>query len=161
VLRNVCDSPDLYPRRRFIKKHDARTPLPIKADWIFIDLSYYGQSSHLFDDQLASAKSYDSYLSIMKEIIAALAESLNPDGRLCIFLPKWSELRPEDPNHDVPSDVSAMAIACGLSWLDTTYVSRGRQQEPGSATKNNMAKRDRRMRSDTCVLNVFEKRRKQ
>jgi hypothetical protein len=93
----------------------------------------------------------------MKEIIAALTESLNPGGRLCIFLPKWSGLRPEDPNHDVPSDVYSMALACGLSWLDTAYVSRGRQQEPGSATKNNMAKRDRRMRSDTCVLNVFEK----
>lgn len=148
---------DLYPRRRFIKKHDAREPLPIKADWIFIDPSYYGQSSHLFADQLASTNSYDNYLSIMKEIIAALTESLNPGGRLCIFLPKWSGLRPEDPNHDVPSDVYSMAIACGLSWLDTAYVSRGRQQEPGSATKNNMAKRDRRMRSDTCVLNVFEK----
>jgi hypothetical protein len=148
---------DLHPRRRFIKKHDARKPLPIKADWIFIDPSYYGQSSHLFDDQLASTNSYDNYLSIMKEIIAALAESLNSGGRLCIFLPKWSGLRPEDPNHDVPSDVSSMATACGLSWLDTAYVSRGRQQEPGSATKNNMAKHDRRMRSDTCVLNVFEK----
>jgi hypothetical protein len=148
---------DLYPRRRFIKKHDARTPLSFKADWIFIDPSYYGQSSHLFEDQLASAKDYDSYLAGMEEIISALAESLNPNGRLCVFLPKWSGLRPEDPNHDVPSDVSSMAIACGLKWLDTTYVSRGRQQEPGSATKNNMAKRDRRMRSDTCVLNVFEK----
>jgi hypothetical protein len=147
----------LHPRRCFIKKHDARNPLPIKADWIFIDPSYYGQSSHLFDDRLALAKTYDDYLSVMKEIITALAESLNPSGRLCVFLPKWSGLRPEDPNHDVPSDVSSMVIACGLSWLDTAYVSRGRQQEPGSATKNNMAKRDRRMRSDTCVLNVFEK----
>lgn len=34
---------DLYPCRRFIKKHDAREPLPIKADRIFIDPSYYGQ----------------------------------------------------------------------------------------------------------------------
>ena len=111
----------------------------------------------MFDDQLASAQDYDSYLAVMEEIVSALAESLNPNGRLCIFLPKWSGLRPEDPNHDVPSDVASMAIAFGLIWLDTTYVSRGRQQEPGSATKNNTAKRDRRMRSDTCVLNVFEK----
>ena len=149
---------DLHPRRRFIKQHDARKPLPIKADWIFIDPSYYGQSSHLFTDQLALAESYSDYLTVMEEIIASLTEALNPNGRLCIFLPKWSGLKPEDPNHDVPSDVSSIAIACGLSWLDTAYVSRGRQQEPGSAIKNNMAKRDRRMRSDTCVLNVFEKR---
>ncbi|MBJ7899340.1 MAG: hypothetical protein GC158_05300 [Cyanobacteria bacterium RI_101] len=148
---------DLYPRRHFIEKHDARIPLPIKADWMFIDPSYYGQSSHLYNDQLASANSYDNYLSIMKEIIVALAASLNSNGRLCIFLPKWSGLRHEDLNYDVPSDVSAMALACGLTWLDTAYVSRGRQQEPGSATKNNMAKHDRRMRSDTCVLNVFSK----
>ncbi|WAS06135.1 hypothetical protein LQF76_04375 [Gloeomargaritales cyanobacterium VI4D9] len=148
---------DLHPRRHFIKKHDAREPLPIKADWIFIDPPYYGQSSHLFTDQLACTDSYDSYLRVMKEIITALAESLNPKGRLCIFLPKWSGFRLEDPNHDIPSDVYSMAIACGLNWIDTAYVSRGRQQEPGSATKNNMAKRDRRMRSDTCVLNVFKK----
>ena len=149
---------DLHPRRRFIEKHDARNPLPIQADWIFVDPSYYGQSSHLFDDELASAKSYESYLAVMQEIIISLAESLNPNGRLCIFLPKWSGLKPEDPNHDVPTDVLSMALACGLKWFDAAYFSRGRQQEPGSATKNNMAKRDRRMRSDTCVLNVFEKR---
>lgn len=148
---------DLHPRRRFIKQHDARNPLPVNADWIFIDPSYYGQSSHLFTDRLASAESYSDYLAVMEEIITSLTESLNPNGRLCIFLPKWSGLKPEDPNHDIPSDVSSIATACGLSWLDTAYVSRGRQQEPGSATKNNMAKRDRRMRSDTCVLNVFEK----
>jgi hypothetical protein len=149
---------DLHPRRDFIRKHDARKPLPIRADWIFIDPSYYGQSSHLYDDELASSNSYSDYLSIMEEIIVALTQSLNPSGRLCIFLPKWSGFRPQDPNHDVPSDVSSIAIDCGLSWLDTAYVSRGRQQEPGSATKNNIAKRDRRMRSDTCVLNVFERR---
>ncbi|MDY6992891.1 MAG: hypothetical protein SVR94_09865, partial [Pseudomonadota bacterium] len=149
---------DLHPRRPFIKKHDARKPLPVKADWIFIDPSYYGQSSHLFADLLASAKSYDDYITVMGEIISSLTESLNPKGRLCIFLPKWSGLKPSDLNHDIPSDVSSIATACGLNWLDTAYVSRGRQQEPGSAAKNNMAKRDRRMRSDTCILNVFEKR---
>ncbi|MDJ1170297.1 hypothetical protein PMG71_12730 [Roseofilum sp. BLCC_M154] len=149
---------DLYPRRHFIQQHDARNRLPIKADWIFIDPSYYGQSSHLFDDLLASAESYQDYLVVMQEIITSLTESLNENGRLCVFLPKWSGFKPEDPNHDVPSDVYSIAVGGGLSWLDTAYVSRGRQQEPGSAYKNNMAKRDRRMRSDTCVLNVFEKR---
>jgi hypothetical protein len=148
---------DLHPCRHFIKQHDARKPLPVKADWIFIDPSYYGQSSHLFKDNLATAKSYDSYILGMKEIIIALSKSLNPNGKLCVFLPKWSGLKPEDPNHDIPADVSLIALACGLHWFDTAYVSRARQQEPGSAAKNNMAKRYRRMRSDTCVLNVFEK----
>jgi len=148
---------DLNPCRHFIKKHDARQPLPVKADWIFVDPSYYGQSSHLFSDHLATAETYDHYLSVMREIILALFKSLNPNGKLCVFLPKWSGLKPEDPNHDVPADVSLIAHACGFQWVDTAYVSRARQQEPGSATKNNIAKRDRRMRSDTCVLNVFKK----
>lgn len=148
---------DLHPRRDFINKHDARKPLPIKADWIFIDPPYFGQSNHLFDGDLASAKDYGEYLALMKEVITALSISLNPGGRLCIFLPKWSGFRPEDPNHDVPSGVYSLAIKAELQWIDAAFVSRGRQQEPGSATKNNIAKRDRRMRSDTCVLNVFEK----
>lgn len=147
---------DLYPHRDFIKQHDARQPLPIKADWIFIDPPYYGQSSHLFDDNLASAKNYKEYLELMKEIIVAMSKSLNPTGRLCVFLPKWSGLRPEEPNYNVPSDVYSFAIDAGLKWIDTAFVSRGRQQEGGSALKNQAAKRDRRMRSDTCVLNVFE-----
>ncbi|MEM9540625.1 MAG: hypothetical protein AAGA60_14120 [Cyanobacteria bacterium P01_E01_bin.42] len=147
---------DLNPRRPFIKYHDIRKPLPIKADWIFIDPSYYGQSSHLYTDCLAFTENYRDYLAIMKEIIRALTKSLNYNGKLCIFLPKWSGLKFEDPNYNIPADVASIAIACGLNWLDTAYVSRGRQQEPGSAAKNNVAKRERRMRSDTCVLNVFE-----
>jgi len=150
---------DLKPCRSFIKKHDARKPLPIKADWIFIDPPYYGQSSHLFSDSLASAKEYDEYLLLMNEIIISLSKSLKLNGKLCIFLPKWSGFKAEDPNHNVPSDVAQLVMDCGLSWIETAYVSRGRQQEMGSANKNNMAKRERRMRSDTCVLNVFEKKR--
>lgn len=149
---------DLKPCRSFIKKHDARKPLPLKADWIFIDPPYYGQSSHLFSDPLASVKEYDEYLALMKEVITSLAKSLNPDGKLCVFLPKWSGFKAEDLNYNVPSDIAEIAIVCGLNWIETAYVSRGRQQEQGSANKNNMAKRDRRMRSDTCVLNVFEKK---
>lgn len=148
---------DLHPYRDFIKKHDARIPLPVKADWIFIDPPYFGQSKHLFNGDLASAKNYTQYLALMKDVITALAVSLNPNGRLCLFLPKWSGFRPENPNYDIPSDVYSLAINAGLLWIDAAFVSRGRQQEPGSAVKNIAAKRDRRMRSDTCVLNVFEK----
>jgi hypothetical protein len=148
---------DLHPCRDFIKKHDARNPLPIKADWIFIDPPYFAQSKHLFDGDLAAAKDYSEYLTLMQEVIKAMSISLNPAGRLCIFLPKWSGLRPENPNHDIPADVHSFAINEGLIWIDAAFVSRGRQQEPASAVKNNAAKRARRMRSDTCVLNVFEK----
>lgn len=148
---------DLHPCRNFIQKHDARKPLPIKADWIFIDPPYFGQSNHLFDGDLASARDYIEYLELLKEVVVALTASLNPHGRLCIFLPKWSGLKPENPNYDIPADAYSLAINAGLRWIDAAFVSRGRQQEPASAAKNNAAKRDRRMRSDTCVLNVFEK----
>ncbi len=148
---------DLYPCRDYIEKHDAKRPLPVKADWIFLDPPYFGQSSHLFKDEFASSKDKNHYLPLLEEVIKAMAESLNPNGKLCIFLPKWSGTRPEDPNSNIPSDAYAFAIESGLHWIDTAFVSRGRQQNPGSAIQNNIAKRDRRMRSDTCVLNVFEK----
>jgi hypothetical protein len=148
---------DLYPRRSFIKLHDARTPLSVKADWIFIDPPYFGQSDHLYDGDIASARDYDEYLTLMGDVILSMAASLNPGGRLCVFLPKWSGLRPEDQNYDIPRDVCLLALNAGLRWIDAAFVSRGRQQEPGSAMKNNTAKRIRRMRSDTCILNVLEK----
>lgn len=146
---------DINPCRNFIQQHDARRPLPVRADWIFIDPPYYGH--RLYDDDLSQAPNYEDYLSIMREVVKALVLSLNPGGRLCVFLPKWSGTQADDPNHDVPGDVAALVKTEGLKWIDMAYVSRGRQQEPGSATKNKAAKRDRRMRSDTCILNVFEK----
>jgi len=148
---------DLHPKKPFIKKHDSTKPLPVKADWIFLDPPYFGQSNHLYDGKLAQASDYEGYIATIREIICAMAKSLNPKGRLCVLVPKWSGRKKSDPNHDIPADVLAIARAAGLSWIDTAFVSRGRQQEPGSATKNNSAKNQRRMRSDTCVLNVFEK----
>lgn len=148
---------DLHPRRDFIQHHDARNPLPIEADWIFIDPPYFGQSTHLYSGDLALTANYSEYLQILNEVVKGLAASLNPKGRLCLFLPKWSGLKPEDANHNIPADISAFAVSAGLEWIDAAFVSRGRQQEPGSAAKNNSAKRIRRMRSDTCILNVFQK----
>lgn len=148
---------DLRPSRNFIKKHDARKPLPIKADWIFIDPPYFGQSSHLYDGELATTKDYKSYLDELELILKAMYQSLNPKGRFCVFLPRWSGLRQQDPNYNTPNDVNKIALKIGFRWLDVAYVSRARQQEPGSALKNNSAKRVRRMRSDVCELNVYEK----
>lgn len=148
---------DLYPRRPFIKQRDVSEPLPFKAHWIFLDPPYFGQSGHLYYGELASITDYEQYLSRMQNIVEAMAFSLYPEGRLCIFLPKWSGLRSDDPNYDLPGDVGQLTVRAGLHWIDTAFVSRGRQQEPGSAMKNIAAKRNQRMRSDTCVLNVFEK----
>ena len=148
---------DLYPRRDFIQCHDAIQPLPMMADWIFLDPPYFGQSRHLYEGSLALEHDYQRYLIHLSQVLSALSMSLNPGGNLCLFLPKWSGLTLKDQNHDVPTDAYALAVNAGLKWIDTAYVSRGRQQEPGSAIKNNSAKRIRRMRSDTCVLNIFQK----
>ena len=148
---------DLHPRRPIIRKHDARQSLPVAADWIFLDPPYFGQSQRLYDGELAATRDYPTYLRLLREIIAAMSVSLRPSGRLCLFLPKWSGLRSSDPNYDAPADGRILALEAGLTWVDTTFVSRGRQQDSGSATKNAAAKRARRMLSDTCVLQVFEK----
>jgi hypothetical protein len=147
---------DLHPARDFIKRHDARRPLPLKADWIFLDPPYFGQSSHLYDGDLAGAATYKEYLAGLAGLIAAMAASLRAGGRLCLFLPKWSGPA-NGENHDVPGDASRCARDSGLSWLDCAFVSRARQQSRGFAFQNIAAKRARRMLSDTCILNVFEK----
>jgi hypothetical protein len=149
---------DLHPCRNFIGKHDARRPLPLKADWIFLDPPYFGQSSHLYDGDLANAGTYPEYLAGLGQVIAAMAVFLNTGGRLCVLLPKWSGLAPDGENHDVPADICRFALAAGLVWMDSAFVSRARQQEAGFAFQNIAAKRARRMLSDTCVLNVFEKK---
>ena len=148
---------DLYPRRAFITEHDATETLPVKADWIFLDPPYYAQSNHLFQGLLAQTRDYMVYIGELSNILRAMVKSLNPGGRLCILLPKWSGSQPEDPNYDSPGQMKQIATDLGLDWIDEAFVSRGRQQEAGSAMKNISAKAKRRMRSDTCVLNVFEK----
>jgi hypothetical protein len=148
---------DLHPRRDFIASHDARQPLSEKADWVFLDPPYFGQSNHLYDGDLANAETYRDYAAGLGQVVAAMAASLNQGGRLCLFLPKWSG--PADgENHDVPADGCRFARQAGLTWIDCAFVSRARQQGRGFAFQNIAAKRARRMLSDTCVLNVFEKR---
>jgi hypothetical protein len=150
---------DLHPIRDFIKRHDARRPLPLKADWVFLDPPYFGQSNRLYGGDLASATTYAEYLASLEEVIQAMAVSLRTGGRLCLFLPKWSG-PPNGENHDVPSDACRCAAETGLVWVDSAFVSRARQQTRGFAFQNIAAKRSRRMLSDTCVLSVFEKARK-
>jgi hypothetical protein len=150
---------DLHPRRSYIRRHDARRPLPVRADWIFLDPPYFGQSQHLYDGGLATSRRYRGYLRQLNAVIRAMAESLNPGGRLCLLLPKWSGRGPSDVNHDMPADASRLALASDLRWIECAYVSRGRQQEHGFGYQNIAAKRSRRLVSDTCVLNVFERSR--
>lgn len=148
---------DLHPQRDFIKQHDATYPLPTKADWIFLDPPYFGQSDHLFKGELAVATEYDVYLGILAEVIEAMAVSLNPNGTMCIFLPKWSGHNQSDINRNVPQDALRIAENCGLKWIDFAVVSRGRQQESNGARLNERAKSIRRLHSDTCILNVLRK----
>jgi hypothetical protein len=147
---------DLHPYRPGIRRHDARKPLPEKADWIFIDPPYYGQSDHLYQGDLAEVQTYDAYLAQLKLVIRSMAKSLKKGGRFCLLLPKWSGRKADDRNHDMPRDAAEAAASNGLEWLDAAFVSRGRQQERGFGYQNLAAKRRRRMVSDTCVLNVFE-----
>ena len=147
---------DLYPTKKFIKRHNAIQILPIKADWIFIDPPYFNQSSHLFKCVLSQTQNYSEYISEMKKIILAMYKSLNKGGKFCVLLPKWSGNN-QNENVDVPFDIKSICIKEGFIWIDSAFVSRGRQQEPASAQKNNLAKHNRQPISDTCVFNVFSK----
>src|SRR6266571_5278255 len=148
---------DVLPRRGFIRKHDASKPLPITADWIFIDPPYFAQSKHLYKGGLARTENYRDYVRELGKIISAQGRSLRKGGRLCVLVPKWSGRTASERNRDIPSDVRQMAKNEGLRWIDTAFVSRGRQQEHGFGYQNLAAKKARRMVSDTCVLQVFER----
>ena len=148
---------DLHPKRPFIEERDARTPLSEEVDWIFLDPPYFGQSGHLYRGALARASVYSDYLRELRQVITAMSQSLRKGGRLCVLLPKWSGTNGDDLNHNIPVDAYAIAVETGLRWVDSASVSRGRQQESGGALMNERAKRIRRMRSDTCILNVFER----
>lgn len=156
-FRLEIDYYDLYPKRDFIEHHDATEPLPRLADWIFLDPPYFGQSDHLFSGVLSSTTNYVTYLETLKLVIRAMVLSLKVDGILCIFLPKWSGYSRSDSNRNIPADAVNIAEDCGLKWIDFAVVSRGRQQEPNGARMNIRAKSIRRMRSDTCILNVLQK----
>jgi hypothetical protein len=147
---------DIEPRRPYIARHDARSPLSFRADWIFIDPPYFGQSDHLYSGGLARARTYRAYLGQLERVIRAMTRSLRRGGRMCLLLPKWSGKSAGHLNRDLPSDARRLAELSGLRWIDCAYVSRGRQQEQGFGFQNIAAKRARRLVSDTCVLNVFE-----
>jgi len=149
---------DLAPRRQSIECHDARRPLPLKADWIFIDPPYFGQSSHLYEGILSRTKSFRTYTIELRKVIRGLANSLRPDGRLLVLVPRWSA-DVAGTNYDVAATVCKIASREGLRWIDAAYISRARQAEPGSGYRNIAAKRSRRLISDVCVLNVFERAR--
>jgi hypothetical protein len=150
---------DLYPKKDFIQKHDATKPLPLKADWIFLDPPYFKQCDHLYQGFMANTDKYNEYLEYLDKVVVAMQQSLNFKGRLCIFLPKYIEtdIKKEIVVYDTPNDICNLAKKNGLKWINNAYVSRARQHESGSAFKNISAKKEKRMISDVCVLNVFEK----
>lgn len=144
---------DMFPRRSFIEFHDSTTLLPMKADWIFIDPPYFN-NDNMYDGFMAETKSYDKYLKYLSDIINAMYNSLNPNGRLCVFLPKFID---SDKSYDIPKETIEISKNVGFKWIDNAYVSRGRQRQPAGAINNIYAKKNRRMLSDVCELNVFEK----
>lgn len=148
---------DLYPQNKRIRAHDARRPLPTKADWIFMDPPYFRQGAKLYKGLLAQTADYGKYLAEMGKVISAMAQSLNRRGKLCIFVPKHRVVGTDMPNANTAEDLANCARSEGLAWHDAVYVSRGRQQLADAARRNIEAKRARRPMSDVCVLNVFAK----
>jgi hypothetical protein len=73
-----------------------------------------------------------------------------------VLLPKWSGNN-QNENIDVPFDIKTLCLKAGFTWIDSSFVSRGRQQEAAGAQKNNLAKHNRQPISDTCILNIYSK----
>ena len=115
------------------------------------------QGAKLYRGLLAQTGDYDKYITEMRKVISAMTESLNSQGRLCIFAPKHRVVGTDAPNLNTVEDLANCARDMGLVWCDAAYVSRGRQQLADAARRNIEAKRARRPMSDVCVLNIFEK----
>ncbi len=151
---------DKYPREPFatdcdIKHHDAAQPLPLMADWIFVDPPYFGQSSHLFDGELAQTRDYTTYSALMERVITASYQSLNPDGILCLLTNPY--ITWESDFIDIPFDTSTIARGIGFIPFFSLVINKCEQWRSFGGRANNKAKRLRRMYSDTSTLLVFKK----
>ena len=147
---------DLHPRAKHVRTHDARKPLPLKADWIFIDPPYFKQSAGLYPGLLAHTTNLGEYLNEMGQVIRATYLSLNKGGRFCLFCPKHRGGK-DGASVDIPGELKRLAESCGFIWVDCAYVSRGRQQLGDAVIRNAQARKFRRPLSDVCILNVFER----
>jgi uncharacterized ParB-like nuclease family protein len=151
---------DLYPRSSFvsryqIKKHNARDPLPFKADWLFLDPPYFRQSAHLYDGELAQTEDYTRYCNLIFEVVQAAYESLNTRGILCFITNPY--ITWDGDFIDVPFDSAAIARRVGFTPVFSVAVNRCEQSRRGGGYANLKAKRLRQMYSDCSTLLVFKK----
>ena len=156
---------DKFPQEPFatqldIKEHDATKPLPIKADWIFIDPPYFRQSSHLYQGDLAQTQDYTTYLKVMTQVFKAMYQSLRNKGVFCVYITAYSNINENAEIHDIPFDLMQLGIKHQFKLIHRVYVSRGEQQRMNAGHINIKAKRNRKMISDACELLVFRKVRK-
>jgi hypothetical protein len=113
---------DLDPREPFaslhgIARHDARERLPVRADWVFLDPPYFGTSDALYAGEMAATKDPDRYLALLRAVVGAMADSLNPGGVLCVCLPRYVPGRPGAARHTLtpyPTSPSDRARIPGL-----------------------------------------------
>ena len=147
---------DKFPKREFIIKHDARFKLPVNVDFIFIDPPYFIQSKKYYDGEMAKLDNYEEYKSYLDEIVRASYDSLKSGGRLAILIPKWNGSK-QTVNINIPYHVLNSCMSFGFTWIDTVYVSRGKQQIKRAAFLNQSAKEERNPFSDTCELIIIQK----
>lgn len=151
---------DLYPHtplasRYQIKKHDARNPLPFKADWLFLDPPYFRQSAHLYNGELAQTEDYTRYYNLIFEVVQAAYESLKTNGILCFITNPY--ITWDGDFIDVPFDSAAIARIVGFSPVFSVAVNRCEQSRRGGGYANIKAKRLRQMYSDCSTLLVFKR----
>lgn len=151
---------DLYPRQPFasryqIRKHDARDPLPFKADWLFLDPPYFRQSAHLFEGELAQTEDYDHYCEVIGKIVQAVYQSLKTGGVFCFITNPYMTW--DGDFIDVPFDSAAIARRVGFTPVFSVAVNRCEQSRRGGGYANLKAKRLRQMYSDCSTLLVFRK----
>lgn len=154
---------DMYPRPPFssqynIVPHNMMKPLPIMADWLFIDPPYFRIAAGLYDGSIAATRDYSKYREAMRQVIEAAYDSLNSSGVFCLFTTSYMDIN--DPSNefiDVPADMNMLALSAGFKSLARIYVSRGEQQRRGAGYINIKAKMKLRMFSDVCELLVFGK----
>lgn len=154
---------DKHPREPFasryhICQHDMTRPLPVRADWLFLDPPYFGISSNLYQGDLSQTADYTKYRSTMEKILKAAWRSLNPKGVLCLYVTAFVDISDDRrPTVDVPADMRQLAINIGFAPKFRAYVSRGEQQRAWAGQVNLKAKRIRQMFSDACELLVFHR----
>jgi hypothetical protein len=153
---------DLTPRGRYRKRigqHDLRNSFPVShADYIVLDVPYFGMVTGQYSDQAADLANMDlaAWQDSIARIAAVCASAQLKNGKCTVITPNFCDTQ-SGQRVLAPRRVQQCFERAGYQLYDIAYSSRYIQQTQGiaMAQTNNKAKRERIMLTDIAEVLTF------